>query len=400
MTREQPVSPSCSPEFRLVAACSWAPQNSARQSSLVNSLASENLNWDTVASLVNRHGVTGIFCLVMGRLGWISVPEATIKRLKGIRVKQTIRALGQLAELTRVGASFAEAGVAVIPLKGVALSQELYGDPAVRSAVDLDILVRGDDVSKAEDLLIALGYHHSLGFHGMNARQQQHILTTLHHHGYINDTRGVHVELHWRSFLWTEAQVKALWDNIPSAAPSADRFPQLAKEDNILFLADHGARHDWLCLKWLSDLAMLLERMPADEWDTLYDRAAYFDLQRVLLQTSVLLDWFYGIEPSPRARKMLAADRVATDLAAACATQLLASEVEALPQSQCFAGCRRALTIKKLKPSTSVTSLLRYVTINHTDFVECPLPAALYWLYLPLRPFFWFRRHFMVARRN
>jgi len=400
MRRAQPVSPSVSPEFRLVAACSWSPQNSAQQSSLVNILTTEHLNWDVVASLVIRHGVTGIFCHVMGRLGWINVPEATIKRLKDVRLKQAVRALGQVAELTRVSTLFAESGVAVIPLKGVALSQELYDDPAVRSSIDLDILVRDDDVARAEDLLTELGYHHALGFHGMNARQQQHILKTLHHHIYINDARGVHIELHWRSFLWSEAQMKALWDNISYAGLTGDRFPQLAKEDKILFLADHGARHNWQCLKWLSDLAMLLERMPADEWGALYTRAAYFDLQRVLLQTSLLLEWFYGIELSAGAQELLAADNLVADLTVACAMQLLASETEQLPLSKRFAGFRRVLTHKKLKPSTPVTSLLRYVTINHTDFVECPLPEALYWLYLPLRPYFWFRRHFMSGHRN
>lgn len=400
MTRKLPALPSISPEFRLVFACSWLPQNAAHQSSLVNSLSTDHLNWDEVALLVIRHGVAGIFCQVMGRLGWLNVPAATAKRLKDVKFRQAVRALGQVAELARVGTLFAESGVTVVPLKGVALSQALYGDPAVRSSGDIDILVHGEDIAKAEALLMKLGYRHALGFHGMSAKQQSHILKTLHHHEYLNDERGIHIELHWRSFHWTELQMKALWDGIASTSQSAGVFSQLAKEDNILFLADHGARHSWQCLKWLSDLAMLMDRLSAAEWDALYARAAYFDLQRVLLQVAHLLEWFYGIEPTVSARKLLVADRVVADLAFSCATQLLASGGESGPETKRFQGIRQALSLKKLKPSTPVAALLRYVTINHTDFVECPLPEALYWLYIPLRPFFWLKRHYMSDRHE
>ena len=390
---------SVSSEFRLVAACSWMPKNTESQSSLIVSLSSESLNWEKVASLVNRHGIAGSFCQVMDNHGWLNVPETTKARLKALRRHQTVRALGQVAELARIGKFFATTGVDVVPLKGVVLSQELYGDFSIRSSSDLDILVRGKDVAKAEELLVLHGYRHSLGFHCLGAKQQQHIIKALHHHEYINDERGIHLELHWRSFLWGEKQVNSLWDNSSSTSLFAVTLCQLSKLDNILFLADHGSGHGWCSLKWLSDLAMLLEDISTDDWDSLYERAAYFDLQRVLLQTVILLQWIYGIELSSGAKKLLTTDKLVVKLAFNSTKHLFASAEEYAQQLKQFYGLKSVIRYKQLKPSTPITSLLRNLLLAHSDFLILPLPNALFWLYVPLRPFFWIKRHYLTPSK-
>jgi hypothetical protein len=398
MTIHRPAPFSLTPEFRLVAACSWAPRNTAHQTAQIEALSIDSLDWDEVAALVIRHGLAGNFFQAMDRNCRVTVPDTIKERLKGLRQQQAARALGQVAELSRVGRVFADAGVDLIPLKGVALSQELYGAPTIRNAGDIDILVRVEDVATAGEMLAKLGYRHALGFHGLGARQQHYIVKNLHHHEYINDEKGVIVELHWRGFLWTEEQVVPLWTASYPAVLFGETVRHLSNEDNILFLADHGARHGWECLKWLSDVAMLLENLSADEWGALYARAACFDLQRVLLQTAVLLEWFFEIAPPARFKKMLAADSLVARLAGYGATQLLASREELAMQAKRFAGPRQTLRIKRLKPATALTDLVRNVMIKPEDFLAFPLPDGLYWLYLPLRPWFWFRRHYMASR--
>lgn len=384
------------PEFKLVVACSWLPQDFALQNAQIMSLVSNIDDWDEVTAQVVLHSLTGCFCKVMGRLGWPNVPMVTKERLKALRFQQAARALGQVSELTRVSHLFAEAGVPVIPLKGVALSYELYGDPVIRSSGDVDILVRVEDVAKAEEILIALGYRNAIGFHSLSAKQQRYILETEHHHEFVNDAHGVHIELHWRSALWSEVQVLALWDKIvPSDWPCMD-LSKLTKVDNILFLADHGARHGWKCLKWLSDIAMLLEISSANDWNEIYARAAHFDLQRVLLETTLLLKLVYGINPSYNAEKLIALDRTVIKLANDSFDQLSSNSSERVSLlSKRFISIRLAYRLKQLKPSTPVSSLLRNVLIIHNDFLEIPLPDYFFWLYLPLRPVFWIKRHFL-----
>jgi len=402
LTHSLPENLHLSPEFRLVAACSWVPQSgqSLRQNQIIASLPLGQLNWDETASLVLRHGVVGQFCTVMGSRGWLNVPLTTIDQLKRIRTQQVVRALGQVAELARVGRLFAEAGIPLIPLKGVALSQELYSDPCIRSSVDLDIMVRPEDVDNAEKLLQQAGYRHAFGLRDMGERQKCHIIRTFHHHIYINDASGVHLELHWKSFLWTKEQTAALWETGIQSTWLDSGLIRLSPEDNILYLADHGSRHGWSCLKWLSDVAMLTAGLSADEWLSLYKRAAVFDLQRVVGQTATLLEWFYGNKSPQYLREVCVSDAVVQKLSAYAASQLLASAEEIALQASRFAGPRLACRIKQLKPSTPLFELISGVIIGQEDFLDLPLANNLFWLYLPLRPFLWLKRHYLPNARH
>jgi hypothetical protein len=391
----EPFQPS--PELRLVAACSWLPNSGSAvsQHSAITFLTQSGLNWDDILSLVQRHDIAGQFCMVMGKLGWPNVPQETSERLKNDRTAQAARTLGQVAELARVGANFTEAGVALIPLKGVTLSQQLYGNPCIRNSCDLDILVKSEDVSRCDKLLTRLGYRHALGIHTMNERQQRHIIETTYHHEYVNDARGICIELHWRSNRWTKEQVTALWT-------SSEPFPwlncglrRLSPEMTLLFLMDHGARHCWTSLKWLSDVAMLVDKLSEEGWNSLLRQALFFDLQRVVAQTATLLQWFYAINVPQRIHEHAKADAIVRTIAKHAASRLLAAHNSGSFLEKKFPGISLALLVKKLKPATPLPALLGGSLITYDDFKDHPLPENLFWLYAFMRPFFWFNRHFM-----
>jgi Uncharacterised nucleotidyltransferase len=67
------------------------------------------------------------------------------------------RAVLLRADLAGVLAAFRGAGVAVMPLKGLALAA-LYAEAAERPMADLDLLVQAADLERAVDLLADLGY--------------------------------------------------------------------------------------------------------------------------------------------------------------------------------------------------------------------------------------------------
>jgi len=384
-------------EFRFVAACSWLPNssNADRQIKTIMSLSRNGLNWDDVTSLIRRHDVVGQFCKVMVKLGWPHVPADAMDRLKHIRTDQAAQALGQVAELARVGACFAKADVPIIPLKGVALSQELYGNPCVRSSCDLDILIKPEDVSRCEALLTSLGYCHGLRFNDMNVWQKRHIIETTYHHEYVHSTSGIHLELHWRSNCWTKEQVAALWDSSSPLSWLDCELKQLSPENTALFLMDHGARHEWTSFKWLSDVAVLLDNLTEDEWHSLFKRAIFFDLQRVVAQTATLLLWFFDIEHPQQIKEFAESDVIVRKISVKAASRLLAANIETPIMEKKFPGICSALLIKRLKPATPVMSLFRGVLITYDDFNENPLPDNLFWLYAVMRPYYWFKRRCM-----
>jgi hypothetical protein len=64
-------------------------------------------------------------------------------------------------------------------------------------------------------------------------------------------------------------------------------------------LCDHGAQHQWFCLKWLADVALLLRAIPQSETDALRRLAGTLDLERPLAQAALLVNRLYGVPFPP-----------------------------------------------------------------------------------------------------
>ena len=80
------------------------------------------------------------------------------------------------------------AGVDVMPLKGVLLRRVAYDDPAARTVGDVDLLVRGRDVRRAHEALVAAGF--SVIF--LEAGERERCFRHPRH--------GMLVDLHWQLF--------------------------------------------------------------------------------------------------------------------------------------------------------------------------------------------------------
>lgn len=80
------------------------------------------------------------------------------------------------------------ADVEVMPLKGVLLRRVAYDDPAERSVGDVDLLVRGRDVRRAHDALVAAGF----GVIFLEAGERERCFKHPRH--------GMLVDLHWQLF--------------------------------------------------------------------------------------------------------------------------------------------------------------------------------------------------------
>ena len=65
----------------------------------------------------------------------------------------TRRSRNQIAEMIQIVERFEAAGVEPIALKGAVLSKLAFGDPAMRTCVDLDLLVSAARVSEVDRLM-------------------------------------------------------------------------------------------------------------------------------------------------------------------------------------------------------------------------------------------------------
>jgi hypothetical protein len=231
----------------------------------------------------------------LAALGWRDVPPPVraafeaARRINAARNALVARALGRVLE------GLGRAGVPVIPLKGVALSESLYGDAGLRVSADLDVLVPRDCVPRAWTVLGELGYVMADQEEPVEASELGLLLESNIEYAFASpEAAGCPVELHWGiAWRWPHS-APALADLWADARPRLFRgAPALAlgPEWELLYLAVHAARHRWEALKWLVDIHHVCRRGGLD-WEKVRAKADRFGLTDVLeisLQASAAL---------------------------------------------------------------------------------------------------------------
>jgi len=211
-------------------------------------------NWQALAQMAEENGVLPLFYQSLVDTG-AQMPESFIAA-----ALQSRKATEKLAsELEHLLHRFGEQGLDVLPLKGPALSLELYGDPALRTCKDLDLLVRIDDFSRAEALLVEQGFTA----------------------GAINDSErrflrdGISVELH---FDITSPQIyrfdlEGIWSRSRRVYFRGAPMHTMSHDDLVLFLCSHGLSHGFTRLIWILDVARALEGLDPDSCRQLMQHA-------------------------------------------------------------------------------------------------------------------------------
>lgn len=388
---------SLTPEFRLLAACSWVapPELEQDQAERIASLCAAGIDWEEFLILARRHAVHALAYAALGRHAGEAVPPAVQEALRRHNSATRRQALFQTAELVRLTRLFAGRGIGLIPLKGVFLSHRIYGDMGLRSSVDLDILVQEADVERAEQVLAAEGY--SCDSHGLELtpRQKRHIRTHIHHYDFVHPESGLHVELHWNFGPWLPGQLAALLSRVVRQEWQGVSFDCLDDDATLLFMCDHGARQEWLKLKWLGDVARLLSSGRTTGRHTLLALAQEVDLQRTLAHSALLAHWVYGIPLPDELRALILRERLAVPLSEGALAALLMSADEVAAAGKRAQRMRLAWITKRLRPSLPYGLVLSSCLVPPEDFQMLNLPAPLFWLHYPLRPFLWFWRNYI-----
>lgn len=254
-----------------------------------------NVSWSRLFDRAEAHGVVPLAARSLAALGWRDVPPPVraafeaARRINAARNALVARALGRVLE------GLGRAGVPVIPLKGVALSESLYGDAGLRVSADLDVLVPRDCVPRAWTVLGELGYVMADQEEPVEASELGLLLESNIEYAFASpEAAGCPVELHWGiAWRWPHSApaLADLWaDARPRLFRGAPAFA-LGPEWELLYLAVHAARHRWEALKWLVDIHHVCRRGGLD-WEKVRAKADRFGLTDVLeisLQASAAL---------------------------------------------------------------------------------------------------------------
>jgi hypothetical protein len=162
--------------------------------------------------------------------------------------------------------SFRENNLVIVPIKGMALLEDIYSNLSLRSMCDVDLLTQEKDISKAEKIFSQSGYQKELlGFREDYWRKRQY------HLSFKKESLRVPimVELHWAlDYKRKENILPQLWSRLRKIKIDNQEIYLLSPEDTLFSLALHNRRlGQALCLKNIVDLALLLNKYKDFDWD-------------------------------------------------------------------------------------------------------------------------------------
>ncbi|MFI5232075.1 MAG: nucleotidyltransferase family protein [Gemmatimonadales bacterium] len=258
------------PAFDLLLGCAtW--DASREELDAVRAQANADVDWTEWLVLTRWHRLVPHAQRALGAVRAVT-PADCAESLMKETVTIAARALARTQQLGALLRALDEDGVPALPFKGPALSLAAYGELGVRDSVDLDVVVCPDDINRARECLVHMGYTPASA---MSPAQERTLQRSFGHFVYAPPRDGVPVELHWRfaapRYPWSipaeEVLARAIRVDLAGfSAASPD------KADQLLLQVMHGARHQWERLEWLVAFTQLLKRVGADE-ELLIERA-------------------------------------------------------------------------------------------------------------------------------
>jgi len=227
-------------------------------------LLAGELNWDTLLELADEHGLQGMLAKRLDGAGYAGVPTVAREKLQARVRAQHLFTLSLTAELFRILDDFSNAHIDSIPVKGPVISQLAYGDPALRSFGDLDLLLRHRDIEAAIERMKAMGFDLDASVKALQAGKipGEYLFRR------IGTPRLVelHTEKTFRHYP-EPMRIEEMIERKRRMRLDGREVPVLSLEDEVVFDCVHGGKDFWERLMWVSDVAAILARYPEIDWE-------------------------------------------------------------------------------------------------------------------------------------
>ena len=232
-----------------------APAQRSRLAGLVSGMRTES-EWSAFLALVLHHRVAPAVFDSIGS----SLPAEVRQPLQQACTHNAFAALRAAAEFDRIRQAFAARAMPFVVLKGIVLSQVLYGSPNARHVGDLDLLTTPAALPEKVELLSELGYRIVQPEAPLTPRRVRAYTRFWKDFTFENTHAGFELDLHWRLFNNPAHPANRLVKT-PALNPVNlfnTTFDTLTLRDQFLYTAAHGAGESFTYLKALADVAGFL----------------------------------------------------------------------------------------------------------------------------------------------
>ena len=370
-------------EMELLLCCARTRAN-AEMSQRIREAARKEIDWVQFIRLMLRHDTLPLTYWNLHRICPDLVPNGVLEPLRARYEAEAVecRLLGK--ELVGILGYLDSWGIPAVPFKGPALAVRLYGDLSLRGFGDLDIMVCERDALRARRLLIDRGYAPQR----VDTGDLNHFLRENHEMLLYRTDGKVRLDLHWRytsRVACLGGDPERFQQHLETISIEGVEVQSLRLETYLLVLSMHAAKHQWVQLKLICDIAEILA-VPDLEWQYVLREADDLGLKRALGTGLLLAQELLGATVPPKLGQGLRIDRTAKALAAQAGTRFFEEPGERW-------GLKGGITCQvemreRLRDRTKI--LLRYfwnkLKPTERDRWFLPLPSALAVAYYLVRP--------------
>ncbi len=279
-------------------------------------------------------------------------------------------------------------GVNAVPFKGPVLGELLVSHVGQRSAGDIDLLMRPEDVRTARAVLEAQGYEDAGRVQGVppltsvQRRLYEHFQCE---YQYAREADDMVVEPHWNLSqrpLAIDVDYLGMLDRARPVTLFGRSVLTLAPDDLLVALCIHGSKHHWQRLAWIRDIAGVLTVFPDIDLQHVLRQARARGYARLLLLSLAVAREYAGAPLASDIIRIIDSDRTLVSLMDEVGRSLF--EVEpAEPRNDRIEPFRLRM---RERWSDRLRYALRTLTTprrHHLEMVS--LPAGLSWGYYPLK---------------
>lgn len=302
----------------LLAACSVIPPD--EKQARLRALLREPIRWKPVFDLAERHGALPLLHQALSQIE-DAVPAEPLRTLRKAFQTNLHKALFLSRELICILDCLSGASLDVMPYKGLALAEAIYGDIALRQAGDIDLLIHPQDLQRVRDAVRELGYRPNWSLSEVEQRAYMQS-------GYecaFDGTAGPNLlEVQWAihpRFYAIDFDMNGLFQRAVTVTVAGRPMRTPSPEDLFLVLSAHAAKHVYGRLVWLCDLAQLMS-LAALDWNWIGSQARDLGMVRILHVTMRAANRLLGAAIPAAARATLSADLESSALVAEIQTHL------------------------------------------------------------------------------
>ncbi|OFX88395.1 MAG: hypothetical protein A2W99_07950 [Bacteroidetes bacterium GWF2_33_16] len=287
------IDNSFSAELRLIIQLTQVHVNKDEVSILL-----KNIDWQLFLTLVGKHR---LISHIYRQIHYLQdfIPQDIYEEIKQIKLDQSRKSLYYTVYLIKIHQILKDKNILHCFFKGPMLSFELYNDVGYREFRDIDLLVNIDDVEIVKQIIEDLDFTCIYPRIILSERQRKVNYNISHHYHFIHKAKKIDIELHWsitnpKSFFGKEAS------EIISASElvniSNTELPYISRIDNLVYLAAHGAIHQWYRLFWLKDFSVIIAQTSPDELKRAWELSKKLQLANCFIQACQLAHKFYKTE--------------------------------------------------------------------------------------------------------